>query len=204
MIEGPCIFILKPGDRLFASLHSIVFVTSAIAISAATVCGVAAPTKGQAPFVCLAKPFLLVKLPCSTLAFQQWIYEEPPSFHLEIADGTNAPDPGKLSSAARALLFPHFVEFFERHKNWMHQNIHKDRYRWPTELCFASIVRDAISHNNIRIRNKNETVSWGIRTYSAADNDRDPFENGELGLGDLILLMAEMSLRLNDLKCPTF
>ena len=212
MLEGPCDVLLKQGDRLYNTINNIAISASALAISMAVIRNETPPETGHAGIGCLGRPDLFVKLPASMAAFRAAFQDRRPDFiHFEIAEGSGlmAPYDGKgfhqtygFKGTNRAMFFPHFVDFIERYKDWIYNNISGDRYQLPSEMCFALVIRDAISHNGIDIWNKKESVTWGARTYSAKDNGRDPFLTNELALGDLVLLMIEVSILLNDAKCP--
>lgn len=70
---------------------------------------------------------------------------------------------------------------------------------WPSELNFARVVRNAISHNGqIHFENLNAApVTWRGLTFGPADNGRAVFdwEDG-VGIGELILLFEDMDKAL--------
>jgi hypothetical protein len=121
---------------------------------------------------------------------------------------TPAPFPDNLSihgfmDILPLTVSPIFVQFFETHRDWAEQTYPNNRANWPPVLNFASAVRNAISHDGkIRFLRPNATpAEWRGLRYSFADNGR-PILGTDLGPGDLILLMFEMSDELDALGCP--
>src|SRR5947209_6103270 len=88
MIEGPCVFVLKPNDRLYRSFYHIAISASALAIAIAVHNGKETPQEGHAGLGCLAKPHLMVKVPASMLVFRHaYSNKSPGLIHCEIAEG---------------------------------------------------------------------------------------------------------------------
>lgn len=209
MIEKPCSFVIRPGDRLFPTIHNLVISASTLSIALSAALGGPMPdTPGSnIALGCGAKP-LSVKIHASTVAFRM-AFEGRPFNGLPIEifgpEGTvlagQANFTHHFEPISRAIFFPHFVEYFERYKDTIYKLYPGGRLKWPEPLGFCAVVRDAISHNGIRILNSQETVVFGSRSYSKTDN-HDPFLARELGFGDLLLLMLEMTEHLDKGKCP--
>lgn len=100
------------------------------------------------------------------------------------------------------MVSPVFVSYFESYRPWLAQHIGKID-RWPATVKFAGVVRNAASHGGkVRMTGKKpRPVHWHGLTYSINDNGRQTI-GGDLSLGDIIVLMAEMSDELDALHCP--
>jgi hypothetical protein len=112
-----------------------------------------------------------------------------------------------LMAVVANLIAPVFSEFYESYKDWIHSQSGRRTNNWPPEWRFARVIRNAISHGGeIVIDNPTEPpASWYGLTYSRADNGRRPIgvRDADLGIGDLLVLMFEMSDVLDALGCPT-
>jgi hypothetical protein len=99
------------------------------------------------------------------------------------------------------LIAPIFIMFFERYNEWMTVN-HGDAAGWPQALNFARLVRNAIAHGSITIRNPRAApVEWRGFSYTAADNGRK-IVGQDLRIADVLYLMFEASDQLDALKAP--
>ena len=78
-----------------------------------------------------------------------------------------------------------------------------DAVNWPPTLNFARVVRNAIAHGKINIRNPNAPpVTWRGLTYSYADSGKDVITQ-DFGLGDLVGLMLDANDELDAMGAPT-
>ena len=77
------------------------------------------------------------------------------------------------------------------------------RTNWPPLLNFASVVRNAISHDGkVFFQTDNPAPSqWYQLSYSYADHGKKIIGE-ELEFGDLLLLMFELSDELDKRNCP--
>lgn len=101
-----------------------------------------------------------------------------------------------------AILKPFFVEFYEDYIDWLRVNLKNDHTKWPVVWQFGRIVRNASSHNRVFISDqKFSPVSWHGLTYGPNENGREIFGT-DLEIGDLIILMCEMSDELDRLNVP--
>jgi hypothetical protein len=112
-----------------------------------------------------------------------------------------------FSSILGALLQPFFVSFFETHKDWIKQACGGNAYTWPTIFNFARVIRNAILHNEGRIKFDNigaGPVNWHHLSYSPDQNGHLAVSNegGDLASADILILMFEMSDELDRLGCP--
>jgi hypothetical protein len=100
-------------------------------------------------------------------------------------------------------IIPIFLAFYERYRPWIVAKFNRDTTTWPDIFQFARVVRNAVGHRaRIDWNNANlGLVSWKGLTYSHTDNQREIFET-DLSVGDLLVLMVEMSDRLDGLECP--
>jgi hypothetical protein len=69
-------------------------------------------------------------------------------------------------------------------------------------LNFARVVRNAIAHGKIEIRNSNAPpVTWRGLTYSYADNGKQIFGT-DLKLGEIVALIFDASDALDGIDAP--
>lgn len=90
-----------------------------------------------------------------------------------------------------------FLYFYETNKDSFVATFGSDRSAWPMVLRFATVIRNACSHDGkISITNPNApAATWNGLSYSAADNGKEILF-GELATADLIVLMHEVSALL--------
>jgi hypothetical protein len=111
---------------------------------------------------------------------------------------------GSFGNHVLDAVTPVFVDFFERHRPWARTKCGGDAYAWPTILNFARVVRNAISHHDghVHFENPNaDPVQWRHLVYSPADNGKQ-IVGTDIQLGELIILMFEISAELDRLGCP--
>jgi hypothetical protein len=102
------------------------------------------------------------------------------------------------------LIAPFFVEFYEDQIPWYLANIQRDKSKFVEPWGFARAVRNAMSHGS-GILHINDpaapTVKWHHLHYGPADNGKKIIGT-DLGVGDILILMMEMSDNLDQLGCP--
>ena len=101
-----------------------------------------------------------------------------------------------------SILKPFFVEFYENYIEYLRFNLKSDHTKWPTVWQFGRVIRNASAHNKICIDDQNfAPVSWHKLTYGPNENGKEIFGH-DLEIGDLIILMCEMSDELDRLNVP--
>ena len=116
-------------------------------------------------------------------------------------DGIGAPGMESISTRIVAAAFSLFVETC---LEWLRHNYKKQTADWPPASNFARVVRNAIVHGG-RININSPTASgasWRHLHYDHRDNGREILHQGDLSLGDLVILMMEVESELNDLGAP--
>lgn len=99
------------------------------------------------------------------------------------------------------LCEPIFLAFFEPYSQWLKANL-GDGVNWGSTLNFARVVRNAVAHGAINIRNPGAPpVEWCGLRYSHASNGRRII-GSDLSMGDLIALTLEINNELAHLKAP--
>jgi hypothetical protein len=79
-----------------------------------------------------------------------------------------------------------------------------DQAAWPPFIRFLWVVRNAIAHSGgvITLRNpKLPPAVWGHLSYDFNDFGK-PIIGGDLGFGDLLLLLIEFGRELDQLAAP--
>jgi hypothetical protein len=102
------------------------------------------------------------------------------------------------------LITPVYVDFIEKHRSWIRSAYGGDANAWPNLLNFARLVRNFISHHGGRVHFDNSnapSVAWHSLTYGPADEGKLAV-GGDLFLGDMIILLVEVSHELDRLGCP--
>jgi hypothetical protein len=99
------------------------------------------------------------------------------------------------------IIAPIFLMFFERYNVWLRDHLGEPN-NWPATLNFARVVRNAIAHGKIEIRNSNAPpVTWRGLTYSYADNGKQIFGT-DIKLGEIIALIFDASDALDEIDAP--
>jgi len=134
----------------------------------------------------------------------------PDRIEFELAHYAGMPEsipPGQklvtgLQKVIPMAFSPVFVEFFERHRPWL-ENDRPSRWDWSPMMNFASVVRNALSHDGkIKIKGKNPApAQWYHLSYGASDDGKEII-SVDIEPADLVLLMFEMSDELDKLGCP--
>jgi hypothetical protein len=127
---------------------------------------------------------------------------------IDIGFESRGPLPGGTPNAVFPRLIvglaqPIFVEFYENHFPWMKRTLGGGMDKWPDVLNFGRVIRNAASHRGcIHIREPNGLGgNWYHLSYRHADHGK-PVIGAELFLGDLVILMCEISDELDRLGCP--
>lgn len=119
------------------------------------------------------------------------------------------PEPGSVSvkgmdSISTRICAALFALFVETGNEWLKRNYKKDAKDWPPVSNFCRIVRNAIVHGG-KINLNSETAvggRWRHLNYNHRHNGKAILNDGDLSIGDLIILMFEMELELNELGAP--
>lgn len=102
------------------------------------------------------------------------------------------------------IVQPVFLGFFERYNVWLTDQL-GDAVSWPATLNFARVVRNAIAHGKIYIRDpRSPPVSWKGLTIGHPDNGQRIIRmgTGYLGPTDVIGLMIEADEELTKIGVP--
>lgn len=102
------------------------------------------------------------------------------------------------------MQFASFALYFDKVERWLTSiPQYSDKQNWPSALSFARVVRNAIVHNGIAIRNpKAKPVSWEGVTYDHSHNGRQ-FYPEDLDTGDILLLMWMTQMDLSAISEET-
>lgn len=99
---------------------------------------------------------------------------------------------------------PVFALFYEQQQDWLRENISSDPQKWSSSICnFARVVRNSASHNDcLNFQSPNSpAVNWHHLHYTPSQNGR-LVTGGDLGFGDLLILMVELSDEMDRLGAP--
>jgi hypothetical protein len=116
-------------------------------------------------------------------------------------DGTNIPGIMGLTGRVVSAIFSLYVE---RGNDWMKRSIGKQVTDWPPTSNFCRVVRNAIVHGGTINLNSDTAVGgeWRHLKYDYRHNGKPILNDGDLSIGDLIVLMLEMERDLIDLNAP--
>jgi hypothetical protein len=133
---------------------------------------------------------------------------KPAKIHVMFDDESALPKGGVMVTGFEfdpiSLVTPYFVDFLEVNRPWLKSAFGGDRNTWPTLFNFAFIVRNFLVHNGGRVNFDNinaPPVSWYALTYAPSDNGKRCI-GIDLIMGDLIILLFEVSNELDRLGCP--
>ncbi|HSR00787.1 MAG TPA: hypothetical protein VLM36_12840 [Sphingomicrobium sp.] len=116
-------------------------------------------------------------------------------------NGKGAPGMEGLTGRVVSAIFSLFVE---RGNDRMRHNIGKQVSEWPPTSNFCRVVRNAIVHGGT-INLNSETATggeWRHLKYDYRHNGKHILNDGDLGIGDLVVLMLEMEADLINLNAP--
>jgi hypothetical protein len=106
-----------------------------------------------------------------------------------------------LASVMNHISRPIFLGYFERYNDWL-KDTYGDAVNWPMTLNFARVIRNAVAHGKIRIRNPSAApVHWHGLSYGYADNGKTVIGT-DMHPGDVLALMFEINDELNKLGAP--
>lgn len=212
---------LVPTDKLFEFIKALSIIIDAVFTAIGALRGQGTPKPGSGNIVrvnCNQVPFNII-LPLGdpmnsvitgvypAFIDTKFVPHQPPPIPTQ---RQASPFPIKLNTQTTMLSFmylitPIFVDFWEKYRPWIEDNQPKGKPDlWENPLNFARMVRNWISHHHghVFFRYPAEpNVSWHGLSYSYADNGKKVID-GDLGMGDLIVLLFEISDTLDRLGCP--
>lgn len=96
-----------------------------------------------------------------------------------------------------------FVNFYENSKPFLATKFGSDCARWPSVWDFARVVRNACSHGGkLSMTGDNaHPVAWHHLKYENSMNGQQ-IVGGDFAFGDLLVLMFELSDKLDEHGCP--
>jgi hypothetical protein len=105
------------------------------------------------------------------------------------------------------LITPIFIDFFEQHADWVKDKFRGDANKnWPPIANFVRVIRNFIVHHQGKVSFENRNapiVSWHHLSYGPQDEGCLAVGfGGDLGLGDLIILLLEFAEELDGWGCP--
>jgi hypothetical protein len=206
-------------SRLFDPMHKIVLVMDSVGIASMfallnRVDPIEETPRNATRVECVQFPMLVVRVPILTL-LRTTVQGAPVSdFIIGFVD-KKPPPPLPLGRAqstierhgalALQLMTPIYVDFFEKHRSWIKNKFGGDAYAWPSIFNFARALRNFVSHHSGQVHFENPNagpVSWHHLSYSPSDEGRSVL-SADIEIGDLIVLLFELSDELDKAGCPT-
>lgn len=200
------------GNRLFEPLNDLTIVLAAIAHASSFLRGRSTHTE--------AKPVMRINARLLGHAFAiplrgplEVVLNDTTPTKIEIGivplarqdqplEGTVVASTTGLGNALHHIVSSIFLSFFERYNVWLRTNV-GEAVNWPMTLNFARIVRNAIAHGMIDIRNQNSPpVTWHGLSYSYVDRGKEII-GIDLRIGEILGLMFEVNEELDRLGVPT-
>jgi hypothetical protein len=205
-------------SRLFEPLHKLILIADSVGIASIyALRGVVEPIeetpRNATAAECIQFPTLVVRFPILTTLRATVTGSPLTELTLGVVERKPPPPlpPGRAQSTIKGhggfaliLMTPIYVDFFEKHRLWIRATFGGDPYAWPGLLNFARCLRNFISHTagHVHFENKNAgPVRWRNLQYSPADEGRKVLA-ADIDIGDLILLMCELSDLLDQHNCP--
>lgn len=110
---------------------------------------------------------------------------------------------GGFGSVMTHLVQPIFLAFFERYNTWLTASL-GDAINWHPTLNFARVIRNAVAHGKINIRDPRAApASWKNVTLTYADSGKPIIGIGlPMGPTDVIGLMIETDQELTNMGAP--
>jgi hypothetical protein len=203
---------LLPEDRLFEPMRNLMVIVDALFTA------VIAQKKGSGPsdrpgrgsgvdIECAQFPTwvrLPVGAPILAIARNEAAVSVELTFHKQESSLTNPFEANVLHKTLMNLVSPLFVNFFEQYEPWMSKHFNSDTKSWPALLDFGRLVRNWISHHHGKIHFEKPSypgVEWHHLKYVPSDEGKLVIGD-DLQLGDMIVLMFEISDELDRLDCP--
>lgn len=204
--------VLLPDNRLFQPMYSLSIIFDAIAIAMDMMLfGKIRSNMGDfAEAACTQFP-LVVRLPLLTpsIAISQNLTCSGIELNIVPSNGSPVLADQAVTGYSKSIIdivSPIFVNFYEKHYDWMRDNIDKNPYSWPTVLNFSRAVRNFMVHHDGRVNFSSANaapVSWHNLTYGPSDGGHQAVGSGaDLGMADIIVLMVEMADELDLRGCP--
>lgn len=107
--------------------------------------------------------------------------------------------------ASLAIVTSLYVTFFEQHKEWLRATYGADTKNWPSLFNFCRVIRNFIVHHDGRVHFDNPkaaSVEWHHITYSPADEGQQAVGHDYISVGDMLVLLVELSDALDEAGCP--
>jgi len=201
-------YTLSPSDRLFAPIYDLLIILASIANAASVMVGGTTHTiQRPAMRINSHRTQTAYALPLGgplQLALRETI---PERIEIGIVPFTETDLPNAkiktrgLDQIVHHVISPIFLMFFERYNDWLTRT-HGDCINWPATLNFCRVVRNAIAHGKINIRNPGSpAVTWRGLSYDYKSNGRTII-GGDLRIGDILGLMFEANEDLNNISAP--
>jgi hypothetical protein len=206
--------ILLPEDRLFEPMRNLMVIVDALFTAVIAQKKGAGPNdrprRGSTVIIECAQFPTWVRLPLGgpilAIANNEAAVTVELTFHKQKSSptGKDLLEVNPLHKTLMDLVTPIFVDFFEQYKPWMLTHFNSDTKSWPTLLDFGRMVRNWISHHHGKVHFENPSypgVEWHHLKYVPSDEGKLVI-GSDLQLGDMIVLMFEISDELNRLDCP--
>lgn len=201
-----------PGDRLFSAVHDFLIIAAAIAHSTSLVGGGSTHTTSHPVMrVTTRWPDFGLALPMDSQILDYALRGATPSL-IEIGILTDPallsePLPNaKIQTSGLLRTFSHiispiFLSFFERYNVWLRATYGDDK-NWHPTLNFARVIRNAVAHGAIAIRNpRSPTASWRDLSYGPND-DGKVIVGEDLKFGEILRVMFDCDDALNSIAAP--
>jgi hypothetical protein len=202
---------IKRGDRLFTALNDFLIIISSVALASSLILHAKTHTLDRPQMKLFAR-----RLGCAYAlplrgALDNALYNSIPEL-IEIGEMTaeHADEPldGEVKARTRGLnnvmhhiISPIFIIFFERYNIWLTENRGKAE-TWPPTLNFARVIRNAMAHGSIQIKDPNAPpVQWRSFSYGPADSGKR-IVGEDIGIGEILGLMFEVNDALDGLQAP--
>lgn len=199
---------VSPSHRLFEPMRKVCVVVDALGIAVSFVRLNRVEAKMGDYVACISLQ-LPIEVRLASLAPVTSIAWDRPVSGIEIGFFPVTKGPSYQSKIAgtkdvlMGLVTPIYVDFYEQHRTWMRAT-YGDLDRWPELFRFAWAVRNAISHHGgkINITDPNlRPVTWHKLSYDHCYAGTEII-GPVLTLADMIVLMFEISDKLDELGCP--
>lgn len=204
-------YLIENGEhRLLKPINSLCIITAAIGCSAEAAVGITKPfAPGEhAPLECNLMPFE-VHLPLAGPVHAAVANVLPDLIELNIKalNKNHREYEHKTGGFKEPMLFAFsaaLVQLYEENLQFLNDEYGERQYwKWPNFWNFVRAVRNSCSHGyKLRIDSKTApAVTWHGVSYHSSQNGHLVI-GGDFLLGDILILMVEVSEELDKLGCP--
>jgi len=213
---------VRTGERMHDTISDICVLMDAILLAKEHISGrphrAPLPQGENGSLFSIQIPTLTIRLPVRGPFYAACMSDQIPRVDYEILFQYDEPNPWHKNAPAGAkirgpypILSSNVVIFWERYYPWIRSHFkpasarRSDPEQWPETFRFMWALRSAIVHSEGRFNVRDDSrrpFVWMNARYDHTDAEKRRSMWSDIGLGDIILIMFEVSDELDRLGCP--